>query len=144
MGLCFRCLTTLEVVMNAFLKHHQDNIRFHYRCLDRILLHATIQPFQQEQRAVGFFDFYRQIYPVTRQLLREIASQYHNWAKNRSQKWGVPIQEDPPGRRDHFDFVHLGTLRVSSLAHEPVADPSWGVALLRWPRRNGATHSGNS
>src|SRR2546427_4065754 len=102
MGLCFRCLTTLEVVMNAFLKHHQDNIRFHYRCLDRILLHATIQPFQQEQRAVGFFDFYRQIYPVTRQLLREIASQYHNWAKNRSQKWGVPIQEDPPGRRDDF------------------------------------------
>jgi len=88
--------------MNAFLKHHQDNIRFHYRCFDRILLHATIQPFQQEQRAVGFFDFYRQIYPVTRQLLREIASQYHNWAKNRSQKWGVPIQEDPPGRRDDF------------------------------------------
>lgn len=41
--------------MNAFYEHHKDNIRFAYRCFDRILLHAAIQPFQQEQRAVGFF-----------------------------------------------------------------------------------------
>ena len=88
--------------MNAFYEHHKDNIRFAYRCFDRILLHATIQPFQQEQRAVGFFWTYRQIYPVSRQVLRDIATQYHNWTKNRSQKWGVPIQEDPPGRRDDF------------------------------------------
>jgi hypothetical protein len=88
--------------MNAFYEHHKDNIRFAYRCFDRILLHAAIQPFQQEQRAVGFFWTYRQIYPVSRQMLRDIATQYHNWAKNRSQKWGVPIQEDPPGRRDDF------------------------------------------
>ena len=88
--------------MNAFFEHHKDNIRFAYRCFDRILLHAAIQPFQQEQRAVGFFWSYRQIYPVSRQLLRDIATQYHNWVKNRSQKWRVPIQEDPPGRRDDF------------------------------------------
>jgi len=81
--------------MNAFYEHHKDSIRFAYRCFDRILLHATIQPFQQEQRAVGFFWTYRQIYPVRRQVLRDIATQYHNWAKNRSQKWGVPIQEVP-------------------------------------------------
>ena len=66
------------------------------------MLHAAIQPFQQEQRAVGFFWTYRQIYPVSRQVLRDIATQYHNGVKNRSQKWGVPIQEDPPGRRDDF------------------------------------------
>jgi hypothetical protein len=88
--------------MNAFYEHHKDNIRFAYRCFDRILLHAAIQPFQQPERAVGFFDFYRQIYPVSRQLLRDISTQYHNWVKNRSQKWGVPIREDPPGRRDDF------------------------------------------
>jgi len=33
-----------------------------------------IQPFQQEQRAVGFFWSYRQIYPVSRQVLRDIAT----------------------------------------------------------------------
>src|SRR5213082_1354383 len=88
--------------MNAFYEHHKNNIRFAYRCFDRILLHAAIQPFQQPERAVGFFDFYRQIYPVSRQLLRDISTQYHNWVKNRSQKWRVPIQEDPPGRRDDF------------------------------------------
>jgi hypothetical protein len=88
--------------MNAFYEHHKDNIRFAYRCFDRILLHAAIQPFQQEQRAVGFFWSYRQIYPVSRPRLRDIATQYHNWVKNRSQKWGLPIQEDPPGRRDDF------------------------------------------
>ena len=41
--------------MNAFYQHHKDSIRFAYRCFDRILLHGSIQPFQQEQRAVGFF-----------------------------------------------------------------------------------------
>jgi hypothetical protein len=29
--------------MNAFYEHHKNNIRFVYRCFDRILLHATIQ-----------------------------------------------------------------------------------------------------
>src|SRR5438876_1714416 len=93
---------SLQEPMNAFYEHHTHNIGFDYRCFDRILLHAAIQPFQQEQRAVGFFWTYRQIYPVSRQVLRDIATQYHNWAKNHSQKWGVPIQEDPPGRRDDF------------------------------------------
>ena len=31
-------LTTQEVAMNAFHEHHQDSIRFGYRCFDRILL----------------------------------------------------------------------------------------------------------
>jgi len=37
----------LEETMNAFYEHHQDSIAFHYRCFDRILLNAVIQPFQQ-------------------------------------------------------------------------------------------------
>ena len=59
--------------MNAFYEHHHDNIRFGYRCFDRILLNAAIQPFQQPERAVGFFWTYRHIYPVSRQVLRDIA-----------------------------------------------------------------------
>ena len=41
--------------MNAFSEHHKDSIRFAYRCFDRILLNAAIKPFQQGERAVGFF-----------------------------------------------------------------------------------------
>ncbi len=88
--------------MNAFCEHHKDSIRFQYRCFDRILLNAAIQPFQQPERALGFFWTYRHVYPVSRSVLRDIANQYHNWAKNRSLKWGVPIQGDPQGRRDDF------------------------------------------
>ncbi len=88
--------------MNAFLKHHQDNIRFNYRCFDRILLNGVIQPFQQPERVVGFFNTYRQLYPVSRELLRDIAGQFQNWVKNRSEKWHAPILEAPPGRRDEF------------------------------------------
>lgn len=88
--------------MNAFCEHHQHNIRFRYRCFDRILLNGIIQPFQQEERVVGFFNSYRQLYPVSRDVLRDIATQYHNWTKNRSQKWGVPILEAPQDRRDEF------------------------------------------
>ena len=88
--------------MNAFYEHHQDNIRFQYRCFDRILLNGLIQPFQQEERVVGFFGTYRELYPVSRDVLREIATQFHNWVINRSQKWGAPILGAPDGRRDEF------------------------------------------
>ena len=88
--------------MNAFYQHHQHNIRFRYRCFDRILLNGIIQPFQQEERVVGFFNTYRQLYPVSRDVLHGIATQFHNWVKNRSQKWGVPVLTAPDGRRDDF------------------------------------------
>ena len=88
--------------MNAFYEHHKNSIRFQYRCFDRILLNGLIQPFQQEQRVVGFFGSYRDLYPVSRDVLREIATQFHNWAVNRSKKWGAPILDAPEGRRDEF------------------------------------------
>jgi len=44
--------------MNAFYEHHKDSIRFGYRCFDRILLNGLVQPFQQPERVVGFFDTY--------------------------------------------------------------------------------------
>jgi hypothetical protein len=59
--------------MNSFYEHHRDNIHWHYRCFDRILLNGLIQPFQQPERVVGFFNTYRQLYPVTRYTLRDIS-----------------------------------------------------------------------
>ena len=88
--------------MNAFFQHHQDSIQFSYRCFDRLLLNGLIQPFQQPERVIGFFNAYRQLYPVSRDVLREIAAQFQNWAINRSQKWGAPILEAPQDRRDKF------------------------------------------
>jgi hypothetical protein len=88
--------------MNAFYEHHQNSIRFQYRCFDRILLNGLIQPFQQEQRVVGFFTTYRDLYPVRRDVLHEISTQFHNWVINRSKKWGAPILAAPEGRRDEF------------------------------------------
>jgi hypothetical protein len=88
--------------MNAFVEHHKDSIRFGYRCFDRILLNGLIQPFQQPERVIGFFNSYRNQYPVSRDVLHEIASQFQNWIVNRSQKWGAPILETPEGRRDEF------------------------------------------
>jgi hypothetical protein len=88
--------------MNTFYEHHKDSIRFGYRCFDRILLNGLIQPFQQPERVVGFFGTYRNQYPVSRDVLRDIAQQFQNWVKNRSEKWDVPILEAPEGRRDEF------------------------------------------
>ncbi len=88
--------------MNAFYEHHKNSIRFQYRCFDRILLNGLIQPFQQEQRVVGFFTTYRDLYPVSRDVLREISTQFHNWVINRSKKWRAPILDAPEGRRDEF------------------------------------------
>ena len=88
--------------MNTFYEHHKNSIRFQYRCFDRILLNGLIQPFQQEQRVVGFFDTYRDLYPVSRDVLRDISTQFQNWVTNRSKKWGAPILDAPEGRRDDF------------------------------------------
>jgi hypothetical protein len=60
--------------MNSFYEHHKASIDWHYRCFDRILLNGLIQPFQQPERVVGFFNTYRQVYPVTRYVLRDIAA----------------------------------------------------------------------
>lgn len=88
--------------MNAFYDHHKDSIRLGYRCFDRILLNGLIQPFQQPERVLGFFWTYRQIYPVSRDVLRGIADQYRSWVKNRCLKWQVSVLEAPEGRRDEF------------------------------------------
>jgi len=93
--------------MNAFVEHHQDSIQFGYRCFDRILLNGLIQPFQQPERVLGFFNAYREGKRVTRRTLTDIADQFQYWLKNRSAKWGAPILDAPEGedddnRRDKF------------------------------------------
>src|SRR6266480_1404524 len=88
--------------MNSFYEHHRDSIDWHYRCFDRILLNGLIQPFQQPERVVGFFNTYRQLYPVTRYTLRDIAGQFQRWVTERAEKRNIPIVEAPKGRRDDF------------------------------------------
>ena len=88
--------------MNAFYEHHQDSIRFGYRCFDRILLNGLIQPFQQPARGIGFCATYRHRYPVSRDVLRGAAEQFQGWVKEQAGKWNAPIVEAPKGRRDEF------------------------------------------
>jgi hypothetical protein len=88
--------------MNSFYEHHKDGIRWHYRCFDRILLNGLIQPFQQPERVVGFFNTYRQPYPVSRNTLRGIAEQFQAWLKAWAGKRNIPVMEAPQGRRDDF------------------------------------------
>jgi hypothetical protein len=94
--------------MNAFYEHHKDSIEFGYRCFDRLLLNGLIQPFQQPERVLGFFNAYRDGRRVTHRSLTEIADQFLCWLKNRSEKWGAPIVEAPEEqRRDEFVLPYL-------------------------------------
>jgi hypothetical protein len=68
--------------MNAFVEHHKNSIQFWYRCFDRLLLNGLIQPFQQPERVLGFFNTYRDGKRVTRRVLTDIADQFQNWLKN--------------------------------------------------------------
>ena len=90
--------------MNTFYEHHRDSIRFGYRCFDRILLNGLIQPFQQPERVVGFFNTYRELYPVSKPVLRDIARQYEHWVTARAKDWAVSIVE-PPVHERRDDFV---------------------------------------
>src|SRR3984893_1508037 len=97
---CLHC--NWEAALNSFYEHHEDSIHWHYRCFDRILLNGLIQPFQQPERVVGFFNTYRQLYPVTRYTLRDIADQFQRWVTERAEKRSIPIVEAPKSRRDEF------------------------------------------
>jgi hypothetical protein len=86
--------------MNAFAEHHKNSIQFGYRCFDRILLNGLIQPFQQPERVLGFFNAYREGKRVTKRVLTEIADQFQYWCKNRTEKWGAPLLDAPEGNDD--------------------------------------------
>ena len=83
--------------MNSFFDHHRDSIHFHYRCFDRVLLNGLIQPFQQPERVVGFFNTYRQLYPVSRDVLRSIAEQFQQWLKSWAERRDIPLGGTPVG-----------------------------------------------
>jgi len=102
--------------MNTFCEHHKNSINFAYRCFDRILLNGLIQPFQQPERVIGFFNAYREGKRVTRNCLRDIAEQFQNWVKNRCQKWAAPILDAPEGRRDDFVAPYFKNAKQDQVA----------------------------
>ena len=117
--------------MNAFYDHHKDSIQFGYRCFDRLLLNGLIQPFQQPERVLGFFNAYREGQRVTRRTLTEIADQFQYWVKNRSAKWDAPILEPPDGdddesRRNRF---------VEPYFHNPKPNQVVAIVKAREPAR---------
>ena len=103
--------------MNAFYEHHKDSIEFGYRCFDRLLLNGLIQPFQQPERVLGFFNTYRDGKRVTHRALTEIADQFLFWLKNRAEKWGAPIVEAPEEqRRDDFVLKYMKDAEADHVA----------------------------
>ena len=118
--------------MNAFREHHENSIRFGYRCFDRILLNGLIQPFQQPERVVGFFNTYRELYPVSRAVLRDIATQYKNWATAHATRWGAP-NPNQTGPRGQDNEARLTVSRKGGLPECLVRSSSRPVSLLRPP-----------
>jgi hypothetical protein len=100
-AVCSWYLTTQEQAMNTFCEHHQNSIKFGYRCFDRILLNGLIQPFQQPERVIGFFKCLswragdakpsRRYLPAISELGQEPLPEM-----------GRPILDAPEGRRDDF------------------------------------------
>jgi hypothetical protein len=123
--------------MNAFYEHHEHSIRASYRCFDRILLNGLIQPFQQPERAIGFFSFYRDQFPVSRKVLTDIADQFQNWVKNRSQKWGAPILDAPEARRDQFVDPYFKTAKPDQvIAILKGREPARIMTAIGTPKEN--------
>jgi hypothetical protein len=103
--------------MNSFYDHHRDSIRFHYRCFDRVLLNGLIQPFQQPERVIGFFNTYRHLYPVSRDVLRSIADQFQQWLKGWMERRNIPVVEAPRwGRRDEFVDPYFKSAKPEQVA----------------------------
>src|SRR5271155_839790 len=120
--------------MNAFYEHHRDSIRFGYRCLDRILLNGLIQPFQQPERVVGFFDTYRRVYPVSRDVLRGAAEQFQDWVKDQADRWNAKLFEAP--RKSPLSWVEATNQRCHwerPTRRENISRPAVRIAYLNRP-----------
>jgi hypothetical protein len=117
--------------MNAFYEHHKGSIQFGYRCFDRILLNGLIQPFQQPERVLGFFNTYREGKRVTKKTLTDIADQFQNWVKNRSQKWGAPILQPADGEGDDSRRDKL----LDPYFHDPKPNQVVAIVKAREPAR---------
>ena len=117
--------------MNAFYEHHKGSIQFGYRCFDRILLNGLIQPFQQPERVLGFFNTYREGKRVTRKTLTDIADQFQNWVKNRSEKWGAPILQPADGDGDDSRRDKL----LDPYFHDPKPNQVVAIVKAREPAR---------
>src|SRR5215813_12288917 len=127
--------------MNSFYEHHKGIIRWHYRCFDRILLNGLIQPFQQPERVVGFFNTYRQLYPVSRNTLRGIADQFQHWLKGWTEKRSVPVLDAPHGRRDDFvDPYFKGASPDAVVAILKAREPARIVTAVGTARRTGGIY----
>ena len=111
--------------MNAFYEHHKGSIEFGYRCFDRLLLNGLIQPFQQPERVLGFFNAYRDGTRVTRPYLGGIADQFQSFVKSRSEKWSAPVLEpdDSGGDDSRRDKLILPYFQD--------AKPNQAVAILK-------------
>jgi hypothetical protein len=76
-----------------------------------------IQPFQQPERVLGFFNTDREGKRVTRRVLTEIADPFQYGLKNRSEKWGAPVVEAPEEqRRDDFVLPSLQDCQTDRVA----------------------------
>ena len=88
----------LQLLDVCFAGKRSSSVNLSYRCFDRILLNGLIQPFQQPERVIGFFDAYRHLYPVSPNTLHGIADRFQQWLKSWSQKRNIPVLEAPKGR----------------------------------------------
>jgi hypothetical protein len=114
-AICCWYLTTQEQAMNTFCEHHKNSINFVYRCFDRILLNGLIQPFQQPERVIGFFNAYREGKRVIRNLLRDIAQQFQNWVIPQMQS-----SAEAPGVGRFLDCPRSAELRTKKVS---LSDP---------------------
>jgi hypothetical protein len=85
--------------MNAFVRHHQPAIAFHYSCFDRILLHGYIRALQFGGSIVSFLRHRRQAKCVSPNYLRLISSNYHRWLEEQARQAGLDIVTPPPDVR---------------------------------------------
>ena len=84
--------------MNAFYEHHQDSIAMHYACFDRMVLDARIPAFLDGARAMGFFSRDRGLFPVHKNHLVKISTDYEKWVREQVQSSQCPLLEDPEER----------------------------------------------
>lgn len=90
--------------MNPFLRHHQESIRLHYTCFDRILINVIVQPLQIPVNVVCFFRDQRH-QAVDRDVLRVVSRQYHHWVERYADQHQIPIvrpQDFEEERRENW------------------------------------------
>jgi hypothetical protein len=130
-----------EAIMNSFVEHHANLIRFTYRCFDRVLFNVFVPAWQCAAVLVGLLTKSRNVPAISRAYLKSVSEEYHAKVKTLAAEQGVAIVQPPKGvRRDEWVEPYYRRLRGRAGIAVILKNREAARIAVSYPTKSGGYH----